>query len=915
VKLPLSTRPLTSSLSPKIQKPPIASNAYQFWPKLNDGKISNNANYASYVVSKAEEKTLFIKNLDNNGLIEIGGADRCVLSADEAYAIFSKDDQIGIVHLSDGKITYIRAVKRYQFMSIMNRNLLFYLNSRSSNELTLLDLNTGRSIVIKQVLDFFLSENSNYGVLHLENPGIQESESLEIIDLENNKRHVIWQGSSSSRPIFNNSGDAFAFIGSSTQDCDSCRGVYYYSKNSTKASRIFSDQQLKPEGEVVKNLSSFSANDSHLIFDVKKPERQSPSFIEAAKVDIYNFLDNPVQSMQLKDLTGPFQKSSISKTFSLDLHTGHLVLLSDQNQNLISAQENYVLVRQIDGQSYSSTDEESVVKMVDIKNGEITKLPALHNRWWTVSPKGSFILYYDDVTENYFSYSTTEKKTFNITATLGKHRKGKRKDLVPERYEVKMPDGWLANDSCALINRYGDLWQLDLAGRDKPICLTNEIGRKQQILFKVSIGRHGCFDPHQEIILSAFNLKNKLNGFYSILLQKESCLSKLTMEAAFYDAPDNALLVSHDVPLKAKNVNVYLVKKESSTSSPNYFTTSDFKYFRELTNLRPEKEVNGVTKELIRWRVSAGLHSNGILYKPENFQPEKKYPLIVYYYRQRSDLLNTYEQPIPTDGSLSITYFVSNGYIVFSPDIVCKYDEPGESALRSVVSGTNYLLSISPFINASRIGLYGHSFGGYETNYIISHSNMFAAACSAAGIGNLTSYYGGMAGNGGYRKDNEYHVFKMRNPPWKAKMKYVENSPIFYADKVRTPLLMMHNKSDRSVEFAQGFEFYSALSNLKRPVWLLQYDQGGHTVHGRDAEDYQFRLTQFFDHYLKDAPAPIWMTRGIKAIDKGKTTGYELDTEIKTPGPGLVTPEEQQKIDDYSKIPLEEKLRKMVEKQ
>ena len=125
--------------------------------------------------------------------------------------------------------------------------------------------------------------------------------------------------------------------------------------------------------------------------------------------------------------------------------------------------------------------------------------------------------------------------------------------------------------------------------------------------------------------------------------------------------------------------------------------------------------------------------------------------------------------------------------------------------------------------------------------------------------------------------------------PWEAQDLYISNSPIFRADKITTPLLMMNNKQDGTVPFAQGVEFFMALRRLGKRVWMLQYDGGYHSLDSRtkDAEDYTIRMMQFFDHYLKGAPAPKWMTRGIPANRKGIDDGLQIDAEIKTPGEGL----------------------------
>jgi dipeptidyl aminopeptidase/acylaminoacyl peptidase len=197
-------------------------------------------------------------------------------------------------------------------------------------------------------------------------------------------------------------------------------------------------------------------------------------------------------------------------------------------------------------------------------------------------------------------------------------------------------------------------------------------------------------------------------------------------------------------------------------------------------------------------------------------------------------------------------------------------------------------LSKKTWVDAQRMGLQGHSFGGYETNYIVTRTRLFAAACAASGVSDLVSWYGAVPRAGHAEYSTERAQDRMGGTLWRLPDLYIKNSPIFRADKVTTPLLLMNDKEDRQVPFAQGVEFFTALRRLGKRVWMLQYDEGGHSVgRGKDAIDFSTRMAQFFDHYLKGAPAPYWMTRGIPARLRGIDDGLELEGKKVTPGPGL----------------------------
>jgi dipeptidyl aminopeptidase/acylaminoacyl peptidase len=298
----------------------------------------------------------------------------------------------------------------------------------------------------------------------------------------------------------------------------------------------------------------------------------------------------------------------------------------------------------------------------------------------------------------------------------------------------------------------------------------------------------------------------------------------------------------------------------------------------------------------------------GALYKPENFDPRKKYPVIFLYYEKLSQDVNHYRVPMLSTDRIEIPWFVSRGYIVCTPDIHFKTGETGKSAFDAVVSCANYMQNY-PWVDDKRMGLQGHSFGAYETNYIITHSDLFAAAISASGICNMVSDYGSIAGSEAKDKKFFYenHQYRMGTSLWERPAQYLNNSPILFADKISTPLLMMNNKQDKGVSFNQGVEFFTALRRLGKRAWMLQYDNGNHSLDSKSPEalDYTIRMQQFFDHYLKDSACPRWMLYGIPADMKEIDNGYELVKEKDpktgkwlTPTEGeLLKEEERKKVD------------------
>jgi dipeptidyl aminopeptidase/acylaminoacyl peptidase len=359
----------------------------------------------------------------------------------------------------------------------------------------------------------------------------------------------------------------------------------------------------------------------------------------------------------------------------------------------------------------------------------------------------------------------------------------------------------------------------------------------------------------------------------------------LTMQPYIFVGPDESDFAQAQPPIKAAAADAYLVSRMSASESPNVFYTEDFKSFTTISSVYPERGYKWITSELVRWTTLDGRIAEGILYKPEDFDPNAKYPVIFSYYEKNSETLHLYHAPEADGATVNIPYLVSNGYLVFVPDIHLTIGNQGEGAYNAIVSAGLYFASM-PWVRADKMGLQGHSRGGYETNYVVTHSHLFAAAMSSSGYCDQLSLYLGVNARGSPRSAGaEWGSQRIGATPWQRPDLYIASSPIFLADKVSTPLLMMNNREDDDIPFEQGLEWMIALRRLGKKAWLLQYDGGGHMLNTNSANaiDLTIRMQQFFDHYLKDTPPSKWMTEGLPARLKGVESGLELDTSGKEP--------------------------------
>ncbi|SFD20618.1 Prolyl oligopeptidase family protein [Chitinophaga sp. CF118] len=414
-----------------------------------------------------------------------------------------------------------------------------------------------------------------------------------------------------------------------------------------------------------------------------------------------------------------------------------------------------------------------------------------------LSPDEKFITWYED---QYYCYEITTGIIRNI----------------PEAIEIAQ---WLPEDSALLIYDTYNIWQVDPSKKRPPVKLTNSRTTISRMIFPGTI--------------TTFNTRNKYNNAAPCLYY-------------FPQYPLDAFK-----PVKAKDTLLYLLQRMSDKESPNLFITNDFKSYTSITRFEPEKSYN--------W-IQATLVNKGILYKPENFDPQKKYPLIFHYYEKSSDRLYLFRKPDLSPGDLNIPWYVSNGYLVFIPDIQRPSGHPGKGA-RSVLRAAKHLRRY-PWVDPAKLGLQGHSFGGYITNYLITHSTLFAAAQASAGPADFISGYGAIKKQTG--NTMQYLYERGQNnigaTLWQQPDLYIKNSPVFRADKITTPLLILHNEEDNSVPVAQSIELFTALRRLQKPAWMLQYNGEGHIlINEQHKLDFSQRQQQFFDHYLKGKPAPEWM--------------------------------------------------------
>jgi dipeptidyl aminopeptidase/acylaminoacyl peptidase len=404
---------------------------------------------------------------------------------------------------------------------------------------------------------------------------------------------------------------------------------------------------------------------------------------------------------------------------------------------------------------------------------------------------------------------------------------------------------------------------VDPAGVAAARNLTEGEGRRTGMTFRVvDLDRdEPGLDPAQPLYLRAVDTLTKATGYWRDKLGVDAKPEKMVMA----DKALNGLQ-------KARNAEQYLLTQSTYREFPDLWTGTSIASTAKISNANPqESQYARGTVELVSWTNGDGVPLRGMLYKPENFDPSKQWPMVVYYYEKLTDGLHGYVAPTGRNVVNPMVYN-SLGYLVFEPDIIYTDGQPGPSAAKAIIPGVQALVA-KGFVDPKRIGITGQSWGGYQTAYLITVTNLFAAAVPNATVVNMTSAYGGIRWESGLARTFQYEHTQSRigGSLWQYPERYMENSPLFRLDRVTTPVLFMANDNDGAVPWYQGIEFYVAMRRLQKEAYMVSYNGDGHNpTKTANQKDIDKKMLEFFGVKLLGQDPPSWMVRGIPFLEKGR---------------------------------------------
>ncbi len=922
------------------QKAPLDNNSYDGWKSLTTALFSDDGKWVTYTINPQQgDGWLYIYNVGKSSKDSVERGGKAIFSADSKYLVYQviptyaetrqakkkklKDDKLpknslGIRVLSDNQVITIPRVKSFAVAEKNSFWMAWLLEKKAADakngklpadtsksagsspsrtpkkaepkgsELIIYNPLLKKEFRFQDVTEYVVAKDGK-SISYLQSlPDTTKIENfkLSLFDTQKEISSTIFEGKGSAKKLSTDkTGGIVSFVYSS----DTSRVKVYdlwMSMNFQLAKKIVdrSDAAMPADWAVSENGNiTYSEDGTRIYFGTsRKPVKQPEDTLledEKYKLDIWSWDDDILQPMQKKQLEEE-NKRTYMAVYSIN-NNKMLQLADTLMPNLRAFQKgNSILALGSSDLKYrrsSSWDggSGSDYFLVNILTGAKTLALEKCNSRASLSPSCKFLVYWDVDEKGWISMAVPNGTKKNLTSSLNVVFYDELND-VPDDPSPHGIAGYLDDEKHLLVYDRFDIWSLDLNGVEQPVNLTNNFGRNHNLRLRYQkLDQEEEFISRKDLIhLSAFNYDNKEAGFYSLKPGKIADPVLLLMDKASF--PGGLI--------KAQKAESFLWQKGNFNISPElYISNMNFGEVKRISVTNPrQSDYNWGTAELVEWLSFDREKLQGILYKPENFDPSKKYPMIVYFYERSSDGLYNYMPPAPSASIINRTFAVSNGYLVFVPDIPYKIGYPGQSCYNSVVSGTYSLLDRFNFIDKDNLGLDGQSWGGYQIAWLVTQTDLFSCAYAGAAVVNMTSAYGGIRWGTGMSRMFQYEHTQSRigGTLWEKPVQFIENSPIFFVPKINTPLLLMHNDEDGAVPWYQGIEFITALRRLEKPAWLLSYNNEDHNLVKRpNRKDISIRKMQFFDHYLKDSPMPVWMKYGISQTEKGKTDGYELVIE------------------------------------
>ncbi len=923
--------PLAAGIAAAPDKKPLSYNAYDGWMSIRSTQLSRDGQWLAYALVPGDgDGELVVRNLKTDREFRSPRGNQPVISHDGRYVVFTiappkadvdkakkekkkpeeqPKNALGIMTLATGEVQTVERVKSFKIADEGSAFVAFILEpplkkpedkkeadkkeaakveepkkeeataeetkeekkKEPGSDLLVRELATAKETKIPEVTEFVWNKNGSW-LVYAVSSKTPENDGAFAWEAGTGKTVALLQGLGNYKnPTFDEKGVQAAFV-SDRDDYEAEKPafkLYHWTAPAAAASEVVSvSTRGFPGGMAVSENGtlSFSKDGSRLFFGIAPAPKPEPEDApEPVEVDIWSWKDPYLQPMQKvradqekkRTLLCVLHLGSKERKF-VQLATDEVpeIRLSDDAKLAIGISD--IPYRQLISWDRGYDD----IYLVSLADGGKTKVLEKCSYGASFSPGGNYLLYFNDEEDHWYTYRISDGKRSNITAKINVALVDETHDSPSEPYPYGTA-GWTDGDKAVLVYDRYDIWEVSPDG-SKARMITQGIGREGRFVFRYQrLDRDEKTIPAKTpILLSTMNDRTKATGVYRTNLSRDTAPAEVIML-------DKLMRVSE----KAKDAEVYLFTAQRFEEFPDIWVTDDsFTNPRKVSNANPQQgDYVWGKAELIEYANGDGITLPAILIKPENFDPGRKYPLMVYIYETLANGLHRYVSPGPGT-SINVARYVSNGYVVLQPDIIYEVGYPGPSAVKCVVPAVEKVLEMG-FVDPKRIGIQGHSWGGYQISYLITQTNIFAAVQAGASVVNMTSAYGGIRWGSGMSRAFQYEKTQSRigAPLWQGILQFIENSPLFWAERINTPYLTIHNDEDDAVPWYQGIEFISALRRLGKEAYMFNFNGEKHGLRNRENQKYwTVHQDEFFDHFLLGRPRPEWMEKGVPYLERGK---------------------------------------------
>ena len=864
------------------------------WQRITDREISDNGKWVACKMEPWEgDATVYLYAAQGQETATFSPADKFAFSASSGYLVVTQTpgkstvDSLKVLKTKEDKmpmntlVIYSVAGKKETIDSLKTFKLadeadwIAYQRGRKDSTLYVRSLDGSKTFQFPTVTDFQFAKKS--GMLYYTSAAEGEA-GIFTLNPEKGSPALIKEGKGVfKQTTFDEKGERLAFLYCADKDSSYKALSLWLSEHNAPAKEIATRGNRAFPAEWVINengMIQFSKSASRLFFGTSPEPRQKDTTQLAENrpnVQVWSW-DEPVQYTvqnynKEKDLKKSYQavynlgNGSIFQLANEELPNIQLGNEGDAPLALLSTSRPYSLSSMWEARTRSD------YYTVSLDNGERKQIAQADYGRFRLSPQGKYAYWYGETDSCWYTIALAEGKQYRLTTPESFPAWDEEND-VPDYPYAHGAAGWTANDQNLLIYDRYDIWKFDPTAATPPINLTVN-GRKEKLSYRLEqLDKEARFiDLGKPQLLKGFNEATKGYGFYNARLSAPAAPKTLLA--------GNYMLRSIN---KAKNTDDVIYTMETFQQYPDiHYSTLAFKKSVQLTH--GDKQQEGFiwgTAELVSWISLDGRPLEGVVYKPANFDPNKKYPMMVNFYERNSETLYNYRMPEPHRSTIDYHLYNSNEYVIFNPDIRYVDGYPGESCYNCLMPGITMMIA-KGYIDEKGIGAQGHSWGGYQVAYLATRTNLFSAIESGAPVVNMFSAYGGIRWGSGMARSFQYEHTQSRlgATPWSSPLRYLENSPLFTMDKVQTPILIMHNDADGHVPWYQGIEYFVAMKRLGKPCWLLNYTGEPHwPMHMANRIDFQRRMFQFFNHYLKNDKMPKWMSEGVPAVEQPFELGY-----------------------------------------